>query len=277
MYHQDALEEYQQAVKAGLREQKALISAEKDPFPAVLDQILGDLSDTTTKDMGIVEIPVERIIGVKSAGRITAFTSSFKPLLDIDSEFATKWINLCEAHLTDGIQEPILVYEYLGDFYVQEGNKRVSVLRHFGAPRITADVRRILPLPSEDPRIVAYYEFIEFYKTAKLYQIQFCRPGGYAELLAAIGKAPGEDWTEAERRTFSAYYQYFRDAFATQDALKLPMLPEEALLLWLQVYPFRELGRMTAKELNKTLSALQDDLLTFTRTEASVVSTEPET
>ena len=155
MYRQDALEEYQQAVKAGLREQRALVSAGKDPFPAVLDQILGDFSDTTTKDMGIVDIPAERIVGVKSAGRITAFTASFKPLLEIDSEFANKWISLCEAHLTEGIQEPILVYEYLGNFYVQEGNKRVSVLRHFGAPRLTATVRRIMPLPSDEPRIQA--------------------------------------------------------------------------------------------------------------------------
>ena len=275
MYHQDALEEYQKAVKAGLKEQKALSSAGKDPFPAVLDQIIGNLSDTTTKEIGIVDIPAERIVGVKSAGRITAFTATFKPLLDQESEFAAKWINLCEAHLSDGIQEPILVYEYLGDFYVQEGNKRVSVLRYFGAPRITATVRRILPLPSEEPRIRAYYEFVDFYKAARLYQVQFCRPGGYAELLSAVGKAPSEPWTEAEQRTFSAYYQYFREALRAlgSDAERLP--PEEALLLWLRVYPYSDLGDLSASELKKTVVSLRDDLMALCQDQPVAVKTEP--
>ena len=274
MYRQDALEEYQQAVKAGLREQRALVSAGKDPFPAVLDQILGDFSDTTTKDMGIVDIPAERIVGVKSAGRITAFTASFKPLLEIDSEFANKWISLCEAHLTEGIQEPILVYEYLGNFYVQEGNKRVSVLRHFGAPRLTATVRRIMPLPSDEPRIQAYYEFVEFYKSARVYQVQFRRPGGYAELLAALGKTPGETWTEAERRTFSAYYQYFRDALRALGSEGRELPPEEALLLWLRVYPYRQLGELSASELRKTVVSLRGDMLALCQAQPVAVKTE---
>lgn len=274
MYRQDALEEYQHALRYGLREQRTLIAAEKDPYPAVLDQVLGSFSDTTTKDMGIIDIPSERIIGVKSAGRITAFTSSFKPLLDLDSEFANKWINLCEAHLTEGIQEPILVYEYLGNFYVQEGNKRVSVLRHFGAPRITAAVRRILPILSEDPRIKAYYEFVEFYKDARLYQIQFCRPGGYAQLLAAVGKTPGEVWTEAERRAFSAYYQYFRDALRVlgSDGRQVPT--EEALLLWLRVYPYAKLGELSSAELRKTVVSLRGDLLALCQDQPVAVKTE---
>lgn len=274
MYRQDALEEYQHAVRYGLREQRTLVAAGKDPYPAVLDQILGSFSDTTTKDMGIVDIPTERIIGVKSAGRITAFTSSFKPLLDMDSEFANKWISLCTAHLTEGIQEPILVYEYLGNFYVQEGNKRVSVLRHFGAPRITADVRRILPMPSEEPRIKAYYEFVEFYKDSRLYQIQFCRPGGYAQLLAAVDKAPGEAWTEAERRTFSAYYQYFRDALRVLGSEGRELPPEEALLLWLRVYPYAKLGELSSAELRKTVISLRDDLLALCQDQPVAVKTE---
>jgi basic membrane lipoprotein Med (substrate-binding protein (PBP1-ABC) superfamily) len=95
--------------------------------------------------------------------------------------------------------------------------------------------------------------------------------------LSLLGKEPGVIWTQQERRTFSAYYQYFREAFYSQDTKNLPMLPEEALLLWLQVYPFRDLGQLSSKELKKTLSALQDDLLTFSRVESPLVSTEPET
>ena len=137
----EAFDEYARALRAGQREYKELISAGKEPYPAVLDDILTDISTEATQNVGLVEIPTDQIIGTKSAGRISAFTASFLPLLDADSEFANKWVALCLANLSDeGIREPIVCYEYLGNFYVQEGNKRVSVLKHFGAARIPGNV-----------------------------------------------------------------------------------------------------------------------------------------
>lgn len=65
----------------------------------MLDDILPENNTDSVVDVGLVEIPSERIIGTKSAGRITAFTASFRPLLDSKSEFAVKWVNLCAAHL----------------------------------------------------------------------------------------------------------------------------------------------------------------------------------
>ena len=159
---------------------------------------------------------------------------------------------------------------------MQEGNKRVSVLKHMGATRIPGIVKRIHPVQDQSPAVRAYSAFLEFYRVSGIYTVQFRSPADFGKLLSLLGKEPGEVWTERERRTFSAYYQYFKEAFAASEARNLPMYPEEALLLWLQVYPFKDLGRMADKELKKTISALQDDLWTFTRSEAPVVSTEPE-
>ena len=39
------------------------------------------------------------------------------------------------------------------------------------------------------------------------------------------------------------------------------ILPEEALLLWLELYPYAELGRLTATELKKSVAALWDDMV----------------
>ena len=207
MYTDMASEEYAHALRLGQKEYRELMMAGKPAHPAVLDEILPENTVETVLDVGLVDIPSQRIIGTKSAGRITAFTASFRPLLDAKSEFGSKWINLCAAHLGDtGITDPILCYEYLGNFYVQEGNKRVSVLRHFGAPRIPANVKRIMPKRTKEPRIKAYYEFIDFYKASRLYIVQFRRPGDYAKLLSFVGKKPGEVWSEDERRTFNAYY-----------------------------------------------------------------------
>ena len=177
MNTQMATDEYIQALKAGQKELKELTAAGKPTHPAVLDELLPENTAETVVDVGLVEIPAERIVGTKSAGRITAFTPTFKPLLDPKSEFAMKWVSLCAAHLGDtGITDPILCYEYLGNFYVQEGNKRVSVLRYYDAPRIPGNVRRIMPPMSDEPRIRAYYEFLDFYKDARLYCVQFRRP-----------------------------------------------------------------------------------------------------
>ena len=263
--NQAAIEEYDLALKAGQKEAKELTAAGKNPNPVVLDEILPEGTPDTAQEVGLLEIPSHRIVGVKSAGRITAFTASFNPLLDRNSEFAFKWIALCDAHLGDtGIRDPIECYEYLGNFYVQEGNKRVSVLRHFDAPRIPGNVRRIVPPMSEKPRIKAYYEFLEFYKGARLYEVQFRRPGDYAKLLTALGKQLGEPWSEEERRTFRAYFQYFRDAFAKQDLRGRDVLPEEALLLWLELYPYADLGRLSTGELRKSLSELWKDVVSAT-------------
>ncbi len=271
---QTASEEYAQALRQGQKEYRELLMAGKPPHPAVLDELLPENATDAVADVGLVEIPTERIIGVKSAGRITAFTASFRPLLDSRTEFAAKWISLCAAHLGDvGITDPIVCFEYLGSFYVQEGNKRVSVLRHFGAPRIAGTVKRILPSQSDDPRIRAYYEFLDFYRSSQLYTVQFRRPGDYARLLRCLGKKNGEVWTDAEKRTFNAYFHYFLDAFRSLSAKDADVLPEEALLLWLDLYPFSDLGRLSATELKKSVAALWEDMVSTARDDSVKVQT----
>ncbi len=271
MNTQTALDEYSQALRLGQKEYRELLMADKDPHPAVLDEILPELATESVYQAGLVDIPTERIVGTKTAGRTTAFTATFRPLLDIKSEFAVKWISLCKAHLSDtGITDPIECFEYLGNFYVQEGNKRVSVLRHFDAPRIPGNVRRILPAKSEEPRIKAYYEFLDFYKVSKLYTLQFRRPGDYAKLLSHLGKHSEEVWTEEERRNFNAYFHYFRSAFLAVKTGNEDILPEEALLLWLELYPFQSIGQLSDTQLRKSISAIWEDLVAASNKEEAV-------
>ena len=62
-----------------------------------------------------------------------------------------------KAHLEEGIRDPIKVYEYMNRFYVQEGNKRVSVLKCVGAVSVMAEVIRILPFRSEEKANKVYF------------------------------------------------------------------------------------------------------------------------
>lgn len=277
MNRQEAREEYARALRAGQKEVKELLSAGKPANPLVLDEILPQGALESCQELGLREIPLELIVGTKSAGRISAFSAGFLPLLSPESEFALKWVDLCVYHMGDeGIRDPILCYEYLGRFYVQEGNKRVSVLKHFGAARVGAVVRRILPPQSEKPRIRAYYEFLQFFEDTGMYGICYSKPGDYARLAAFAGKQLGECWTERERRTLSAYVHYFREAFFAADGKKLDILPEEALLLWLQVHAYAELGKLSSAELKKSVAAMWPDLLAVAGDAGVQVRTAPE-
>ena len=275
MSRKEAVEEYAKALKEGQKEYKECIQKAMDPNPAVLDEILSPEAADTCVNVGLVNVPIHRIVGTKTAGRVSAFTPTFRPLLEADTEFANKWISLCADHLGDeGIREPIQCFEYLGNFYVQEGNKRVSVLRHFGAPRIAAQVKRVVPVMDESPKMKAYGEFLEFYKLTGLYDVLYTTPGSYSKLLAAMGYSSEQLWTEEERRHFRAYFYYFTEAMeAVGTGRELPQ-PEDALLLWLQMHSFEDLGKLTASELKKTITQLWPNLLAASESQP-VVKTEP--
>ena len=148
-------------------------------------------------------------MGTKTSGRHTAFSYDFMPLLEPDTEFAAKWSNLCDAHLEEGIHTPIIAFEYMNRFYVQEGNKRVSVLKYYGAVKIPGTVTRLIPARTEDLENKIYYEFLDFYKLSKVNYVHFSKLGGYSKLQTLVCKASGEAWSEDDRLNFAAFYTMF--------------------------------------------------------------------
>lgn len=142
MSRQEAAEQYAIALKAGQKCRKECLIQGKYPYPQVLDEIFDESMAAGRVELGTINIPTEHIVGTKTGGRQNAFAANFMPLLGEETEFAHKWISLCETNLSDeGIRDPIRCCEYMGRFYVQEGNKRVSVLKSFGAPSIPPSSR----------------------------------------------------------------------------------------------------------------------------------------
>lgn len=139
------IEDYRSALRAGQRAYRACVARGQSPYLAVLDDILNGVDIVAQEPLGLVDIPAESIVGTKTSGRHTAFAANFMPLLEEDTEFAAKWSILCQAHLEEGIHTPIIAYEYLNKFYVQEGNKRVSVLKYYEAVTIPGTVTRLVP------------------------------------------------------------------------------------------------------------------------------------
>ena len=270
----EAVEEYVKAQKLGMKEVRDCQSRDLSVNPAVLQQAAGELTADNSIYIGLSGIPAHRIVGTGTAGRISAFSPSFYPLLGKETEFAAKWVELCAAHLSEGIRDPIECYEYYGNFYVQEGNKRVSVLRYYECPRIPGIVRRVMPEPSEEPRYKAYLEFIEFHKCTGMYDLQFTTPGCYARLCEAVGIPWGEKWETEDVRRLRAYFQYFRDAYAALGGGELSVSPEHAMLVFLEVYEYADLGRFSATELKEKLQKTWDNILAREKG-APTVKTEP--
>ena len=126
-------EEYARAFKLGKKDYQArLLRGEKPTLP-VLDDLLPQKGSYSEKPLGMVQIPLERVAGTKTVGRSSSFAGNFMPILRETTEFAAKWAQLSTSHVIDGIREPIRAYEYMNWFYVEEGNKRVSVMKYFGA------------------------------------------------------------------------------------------------------------------------------------------------
>lgn len=247
------LEEYRKARQMGLKEAKRSQSRGCSPYLPVLDEILAVETTCGEVDLGLVEIPIELIVGTRSAGRSKAFSHSFLPLMEEDSEFCHKWTSLCKAHMDAGITDPIKVYEYMHTFYVVEGHKRVSVLRWFGAVSIPAEVTRILPAKDGSKASNIYYEFVDFYQLSKINYLWFSGTGRFARLQQAVGKAPDEVWTEEERRKFYSFYSRFSALYGDKDSKELStrLTVADAMLLYLEFFGYDQVKTFTQSDLKE--------------------------
>ena len=269
-----AVSAYSKALKAGLREHKHCMASGVPSYVQVLDEVFPDSNSAQQQSVGLMEIPIDLIVGTKTAGRQYALSPSFLPLLDSDTEFGCKWINLCNAHLREeGIREPIRCFEYYGKFYVQEGNKRVSVLRYFEAPTVPAYVTRLMPTDTDSPRYALYQEFLEFFRIARLYQVQFTTSGSYRKLLVKL-EGTQEPWTAAYRQAFLSSFLRFEEALRGQVFLR-GLSTADALLVFLRYHPFSAIREMDTDTLKNAVGLLQSDINTLAHPNPVAVSAEP--
>lgn len=274
MERMEAIRQYEEAQKKGLRYYRSCVAKGKYPYPQVLNDIFDNLATATQVNLGVLDIPLSRVIGTATSGRSSSFAGNFMPLLDDTSEFAAKWIALCEHHLSRrGITDPIVCYEYMGLFYVIEGNKRVSVLKSYDAVSIQANVTRIVPSWSdEDTSVQVYYEFMHFFQLSRIYDVSFTRSGSYAKLQAELGFEPDHIWTADERSEFLYGFRRFEEAFGKHNMEQLDITAGDALMVWLEMNPIADLEHT---DLNKSLCDVWPDVQIFARGSAIALSTAP--
>jgi len=128
MADQESRAAYLAARKLGRKFVSDNAKTEAKGYLPVLDDRLRGVEIVGEINLGYHEIPLKKIVGTKTAGRSNSFAGNFMPLLGDDTEFALKWQAVYSSQLREGIREHIKVFEYLNRYYVQEANKRVSIL-----------------------------------------------------------------------------------------------------------------------------------------------------
>lgn len=234
---------------------------EKEELPVLDDYIEKNHVMTVGEvSLGLVQIPMEQIAGTKNSGRGVSFSRSFYPILSEKSEFAQKWMSLYKAHIEEGIREPIKAYEFMNRFYVEEGNKRVSVLKCVGAVAVPGMVTRILPARTGEKENRIYYEFVDFYRLSELNDLCFSEVGSYAKLQRLVGKRPDEKWSDEDRMSFHSLRLRFKSIYEEKEKNHPGKTADDALLAFLKVYDYSELLNLSISELKAKILKSREEL-----------------
>lgn len=251
--------DYKEARELGMKEYRACVSTGRNPYLLVLDTILMFVETRGEEPLGLVDIPIERIVGTKTTGRTNAFAANFMPIMDEGTEFAAKWSTLVDSHIKEGIHDPIIAYEFMNKFFVVEGNKRVSVMKFFNAATIPGTVKRVIPKPQNTEKSRIYFDFLDFYKLTGVNYVWFSRPGKFKALLGVLNDEE-HVWTKEERSDFSAAFYRFRKIFKASGGDRLPGTTGDAFLAYLMIYDIDSIRSGAESVLRKNIEKSWSEL-----------------
>ena len=261
------IDEYLSALRLGKKEYKARSAAGEYPYLPALESMVPDLDMLVQQPLGMMEIPVELIVGTKMEARQNSFAPGFLPLLEPDSEFAFKWSNLYRTQIREGFREPVKVYEYLHRFYVQEGNKRVSVCKALDMPTIMADVTRLIPDEHVLERNPAYAEFLKFYQVSHIYDIDCSWVGSYAEIAELLQLNLEQEWPEEVCLALRSAYWRFSTVYK-ELIDRNPEIPlGDAFIIYLRIYYKDALMYQPRNVVNKRVHRIRKEFLTEQNTD----------
>ena len=255
-------QEYTEALKLGKKEYKSCVSQGRFPYLPVLDDILSREEVRTEQNMGLIQIPLDFVVGTSTMGRTYSFAANFMPILRENTEFAVKWANLSDAQINEGIRDPIVAYEYMNRYYVVEGNKRVSVLKYFKADSIVANVTRKIPKYSEDEDVKIYYEYMKFNEITGLFNIEFSKLGMAEQLLKLTGCTTR--WDPEVRSEFNSLLLHFTKAYEFRGGSKLPITVGDALTAFINVYGYKESLAVSDAEMNTNVVKCWNEFVVLT-------------
>ncbi len=82
MNRAEATELYNKLFRQARRVYRHRVMKGKYPYPRVLDEIINERMVRGCLDLGSMEIPMEDVVGTKTAGRRNAFAAGFLPNIE---------------------------------------------------------------------------------------------------------------------------------------------------------------------------------------------------
>ena len=141
------------------------------------------------------------------------------------------------------------------NFYVQDGAKRVSVLKYHGAATVFSEVIRIMPTCTQERNVQNYYEFLQHFRLTRLYQISFSNPEHFAKLQSALGHEANYRWNDTDRFGFLFYWHTIENAFHKAFEESLSITAADALAVLLEKYTYNQIVRMPIWVLTRVFQA----------------------
>ena len=131
-------------------------------------------------NLGIKEIPLDKIVG--SVEKYSYFDKNFVPKNDIVKQ---RWINIYVGYMMDSMLPPVILYKIKDDYYVYDGNHRVSVAKFLNFATIEAEVEEFLPTKDTKDKVI-YREHMFFEKETGIEEIILSEPIKYKYLREEI-------------------------------------------------------------------------------------------
>jgi hypothetical protein len=137
-YHQVAHREYTRALRDafwhGVRTRVQRIDNKLIPYSEVRREM--EFASHTCR--GVAEVELDGIVG--SSGRFRDFDVTYLPVRHADDD---RWVNVAQAYFEGVVLPPVKLYKVGNDYYVEDGNHRISVARVLGYNAIQARVIEI--------------------------------------------------------------------------------------------------------------------------------------
>jgi hypothetical protein len=109
------------------------------------EEVQGTLRAYNRVRRGRRVVDLEKIVG--SVGRSRDFDRSFMPLRAAAGE---RWKRVDLAFYRDQALPPVTLYKLGDDYFVEDGNHRISVARYHGLPDVEAEVTELWPTRVEN-------------------------------------------------------------------------------------------------------------------------------
>ncbi len=264
-------EDYEKARRLGEKARARAILTGRYPYLPALEDLVDRSQLGQEIPLGVHEIPLQLIVGTRTSGRKNAFACNFMPLLDPASEFALKWASLYDYQSSEGLRDPIKVYEYRNRFYVEEGNKRVSVMNYMHSYSIPGDVIRILPPRTDDLESLVYYEFLDFFKVTKFFEICFSQQGSYARLAELMGENLQDPWPEEKIQILRDGFRSFAEIYGQKGGKKEGITDGDAYLTYISVFPPESLLEDSKDQISHRIDQIRGEVTAQTKKEIDLI------